>query len=180
MNKQETAKIIAVLQINYPDSFKNFNDTQLEGLVSLWTSVLADNTYQEVSNAVMAHIATDTGRFMPPVGVIKNMIVKLTTPQEMTELEAWGLVSKAVCNSNYNSEQEFEKLPKPVQIAVGSPSMLKAWAMINTDEFNTVIQSNFMRSYKAAVSRSKHEQALPSKVKEFIGLTGMTENKLLN
>lgn len=168
MNKLETMKIMAVLQANYPDSFKNYDDEQLETLVKIWTSVLADATYKEVSNAVLAHIATDTGRFMPPVGIIRNMLVKLNEPQEITEMEAWNLVAKAVANSNYNSGTEFEKLPDDIKQLVGSPATLREWAGMDSDQFNTVVQSNFMRSYKVKSKSNKEYKALPQSVKTFI------------
>ena len=168
MNKLETMKIMAVLQTNYPDSFRSFDDIQLEALVKIWATVLADVTYEEVSNAVMAHIATDTGRFMPPVGVIRNMLMKLNQPQEMTEMEAWNRVARAVANSNYNSAEEFAKLPDDIKQVVGSSATLREWAGMDSGQFNTVVQSNFMRSYKAKSQSNKEYKALPQSVKTFI------------
>lgn len=168
MNKLETAKIISVLQVNYPDSFKTMTDDTMKGLINVWASVLADVTYEQVSNAVIAHIATDTNRFMPPVGVIRNKLFEINSPREMTEMEAWNLVVKAVSNSNYNASAEFEKLPNDIKQLVGSPSSLKEWAGMDSEKFNTVVQSNFMRSYKVRSKSDKEYQALPQSVKTFI------------
>lgn len=168
MNKLETMKIMAVLQVNYPDSFKSYDEAQLDTLVKIWTSVLADATYQEVSNAVLAHIATDNNRFMPPVGVIRNRLMKLSEPQGMTEMEAWNLVARAVSNSNYNSATEFEKLPDDIKQLVGNPSTLREWASMDSERFNSVIQSNFMRSYKVKSKSNQEYKALPQSVKTFI------------
>lgn len=166
MNREETIKIMAVLQANYPDSFRGYTKEQMEGVVNLWTTILAEHTYQEVSNAVMSHIATDNNRFMPPVGVIRNKILSLTQPKEMTEQEAWQLVYKALCNSAYNSVEEFNKLPPAVQRAVGSAEMLKNWSQLDIDEVQTVIQSNVMRSFKTANKQEREVETLPKSVKE--------------
>ena len=168
MNKLETMKIMSVLQANYPDSFKNYDEEEFEGVINLWTTVLADATYKEVSNAVIAHISTDTNRFMPPVGVIRNMLIKLNEPQEMTEMEAWNLVAKAVANSNYNSAEEFNKLPDDIKAIVGSPATLREWAVMDAGDFNSVIQSNFLRSYKVKSKNIKEYKALPQSVNTFI------------
>ena len=168
MNKAETAKIIDILQINYPDSFKGKDENSLIATVSLWQKVFADDDYQTVSAAVMAHIATDTNRFMPPVGVIKNALVTLTTAEEMTESEAWAHVAKAIRRSAYYAKEEFDKLPPICQRLVGSPAQLKEWAVCERPDTMSVAQSNFMRSYRARAKTEREYAALPSAVKSLM------------
>ena len=168
MTKKEAAKIISILQANYPDSTKSMTDGAIMVLVDLWSKVFAEDSFESVSAAVMAHMATDTNRFMPPVGLIKNMLVKINSPAEMTEGEAWGYVSKALRNSIYNAEKEFEKLPDAVQRVVGSPNQLREWAAVDLAELQTVIASNFQRSFRARVASDKEYRALPDNVKSMI------------
>jgi hypothetical protein len=168
MTKKEMAEILAVMQANYPDDFRGMSDAAMHGKINLWFMQFRDDDYKEVLAAVMAHIATDTNRFMPPVGVIKAKLVELRQPDEMTELEAWELVSKATRNSTYNSAEEFAKLPPVVQRLVGSHMQLKEWAAMDTETLQSVVASNFQRSYKV---RAKHEReylALPANVKTFM------------
>lgn len=173
MTKKEMAEILAVMQANYPDDFRGMSDAAMHGKINLWFMQFRDDDYKEVLAAVMAHIATDTNRFMPPVGVIKAKLVEIRNQGQMTEMEAWGLVAKAVSNSAYNSGEEFKKLPPVVQRLVGSPSQLREWAVMDTETFNSVVASNFQRSYRV---RAKHEReylALPSSVKTFMeGIAG--------
>lgn len=168
MNKTEAAKILATLQLNYPDSFKNMSTETLQGLVNLWSRVLVDDSYADVSAAVMAHISTDTGRFMPPVGVIKNMLVKIREPEQLTEMQAWALVAEATRHSTYHAQEEFEKLPPTIQRVIGNSNTLREWAMMDADTVNSVIQSNFMRSYRAKIKHETEQKALPSTVKEYM------------
>lgn len=165
MTKKEAAKIISVLQANYPDSTKSMTDGAIMVLVDLWSKVFAEDSFESVSAAVMAHISTDTNRFMPPVGVIKNMLVKINSPAEMTEAEAWSYVSKALRNSTYGAEKEFEKLPESVKSVVRSPSQLREWAALPIDELQTVVASNFQRSFRARAASDREFKALPERVK---------------
>ena len=106
---------------------------------------------------------------MPTVGQIIEKIKSLSNPKgDMTEVEAWALVYKAICNSAYNSIEEFEKLPNVVKRAVGNADVLKSWSMLSLDEVNTVIQSNFMRSYKSSNTQQKQIDALPNSTKQYV------------
>lgn len=166
MTKKEMAEIIAIMQANYPDDFRGMSDTAMNAKINLWFMQFRDDDYKEVLAAVMAHIATDTNRFMPPVGVIKAKLVDIRQPNEMTELEAWELVSKATRNSSYNSAEEFAKLPPVVQRLVGSPMQLKEWAAMDPETLQSVVASNFQRSYKVRAKNEREFLALPSAVQK--------------
>lgn len=168
MTKKEMAEIIAIMQANYPDDFRGMSDTAMNAKINLWFMQFRDDSYMEVMTAVMAHIATDTNRFMPPVGVIKAKLVEIRRPEdaEMTELEAWDLISKATRNSTYNSVEEFDKLPPVVKRLVGSPMQLKEWAAMDTDTLQSVVASNFQRSYKARAAHEREYLALSSAVQQ--------------
>lgn len=166
MTKKEMAEIITVMQANYPDDFRGMSDKAMNGKINLWFMQFRDDDYKDVLAAVMAHIATDTNRFMPPVGVIKAKLTEIRLPDEMTPQEAWALVSKATRNSTYNSGEEFDKLPPVVQRLVGSPMQLKEWAAMDTDTLQSVVGSNFQRSYKVRAAKEREFLALPSAVQQ--------------
>ena len=165
MTKREIAEIITIMQTNYPDDFRNLSDVALNAKIQLWYTQFKDDSYQDVVTAVMAHIASDTNRFMPPVGVIKAMLVKIRQPDELTEMEAWELVRRACSNSNYGATEEFAKLPPVVRRLVGSPNQLREWAMMDSDTLNSVVASNFQRSYKVRAASEREYMALPSDVR---------------
>lgn len=157
MTKNEVVKVLSTIKIAFPNSFRNMTDADAKALVKLWKIQFADYEYKDVMNALNCIISTDTSGFMPVIGQIKEMIVKLNTPEQMTEIEAWGYVKKALRNSGYHAEEEFKKLPPLVQRLVGSPQQLFDWAMTNSEQVDTVIASNFQRSFKV---RAKHEMEL--------------------
>lgn len=166
MTKKEMAEIIAIMQANYPDDFRGMSDMAMNGKINLWFMQFREDDYKEVLAAVMAHIATDTNRFMPPVGVIKAKLVEIRLPEELTPQEAWDLIAKATRNSTYNAQAEFEKLPPVVQKLVGSPMQLKEWASMDTDTLQSVVASNFQRSYRVRASKEREFMALPPAVQQ--------------
>ena len=166
MTTDETLAIMGVLKAAYPAYYRDMSRKDAEGVVSLWQTMFADEPAAVVAAAVKAHIATDKKGFPPHIGAIKEAIVKVTQPQEMTELEAWGLVQRAVSNGIYGAQKEFDKLPPVLQRLVGSPNQLKEWAMMDADTVSSVVASNFQRSYKARAANERELLALPSDVRQ--------------
>lgn len=165
MNAKEAAQIIAIMQANYPDSFRGQSDKAVNARIRLWARMFEADSYDDVSAAVMMHMAADTGRFMPPVGVIKDSLAKLRCPEEMTEQEAWACVSRALRNGLYGAAEEFQRLPEAVRRMVGSPAQLREWAMMDTDTLNSVVASNFQRSYRARAKSTREMLATPECVR---------------
>lgn len=178
MNKKEVAQILAILKEYYP---KDFVSTDLQTKVEAWHLILQDYDYKLTQSAVVSFVSSDLNGFMPSVGQIVDKINKLTSKKQLTENEAWDMIYKAICNSAYNSVEEFNKLPLEIQRAIGSPNMLKSWAMVDLNEVNTVIQSNVMRSFKTAQKQQKEYDALPQNIKEYTQtLANNFDMKLLN
>lgn len=108
-----------------------------------------------------------TEKFPPTIADIREKAEQITAPEEteMSELEAWSLVRKAIGRSGYYAEEEFAKLPKACQIAVGSSNNLKEWATMDSDQVETVEQSHFVRNYRTTIQRMKEDRKVPDKIK---------------
>lgn len=171
MNKQDTYQVLATLQAFYPDSFRGMTDTAAQLKLTLWQEQFADEPATLVRAAVKAYVSTDTKGFMPVPGQIKELIATLQNEGRLNEQDAWELVTNALRNSSYNSEEEFTKLPADIQRAVGSHNMLKSWAQINFSELQTVIASNFKRDYRAIIVQKKDYAKIPEAVKKLAGDT---------
>lgn len=168
MTYDETLGIMAVLKAAYPAYYRDMKRSEAEAIVGLWTDMFQDEPADLVASAVKAHIASDAKGYPPHIGAIKDAILKITSPEEMTEQEAWGCVVQALRNSGYNSAAEFAKLPSVVQRLVGSASQLREWALMDSDQINSVVASNFQRSYKVRAKSDREYQALPSSVRGYI------------
>jgi hypothetical protein len=183
MNRADTLKIMAVLQAAYPQFYAKKTKDELDGIVNLWARMFEDEPYGLVEMAVYALIKTRESTYPPGIGEINAKIMQITQPQEMTEMEAWSLVRQAISNGIYGAQKEFDALPPVVQSVVGSPAQLREWATMDSDTVQSVVASNFQRSYKVRAKNHREYLALPSSVKQYMDAIadGMSmDKKLLN
>lgn len=149
-------------------AYPNFKPDDLTLVTNTWFVMLQNYEYKDISEALKIYITTDASGFAPSIGQLleKYRAIQPSVESNLTELEAWAMVYKAVCNSGYNSQEEFDKLPDTIRKVVGSPVTLKEWALMNTDSVNSVGQSQFLRSYRAEVKRKEEVSKLPTAIQE--------------
>ena len=161
MTRDETVNIIRIMVDSYP----NYKPNNLSETVDVWHTMLSDYDYNLVSMALKSYILSDTSGFAPAIGQIVAKMHAITQPQELNEMEAWSLVSKAIRNRIYKAADEYAKLPPIVQKAVGLPSQLMQWAI--DDSYNeSVVSSNFMRCYRIELAREKEMSMLPEDARQ--------------
>lgn len=165
MTRSETLAVMSILKAAYPGYYRDMKRQDAEAVVNLWSEMLADYPANLVAAAVKAHIAGDQKGFPPHIGAIIASIGEVSKPAELTEGEAWAMISKALRNGGYGSEQEFAALPETLQRLVGHPSQLREWAMMDAGTVQTVVQSNFLRGYRARMESEKRLAAMPSEIR---------------
>ncbi len=168
MNRSETSAILTILKTAYPQFYRGIDVKEAERTVSLWHEMFKDDPVDVVAVAVKAMIASRTNTFPPNIGEIKEEIAKMRSPNEMTAIEAWGLVAAATRNSLYNAQAEFDRLPPTVQRLVGSPLQLREWATMDADTVSSVIASNFQRAYRVRSTSDREYMKLPADIKKVI------------
>lgn len=168
MDRAETLKIMAVLRGAYPQFYRNIDREEAENTVNLWLDLFCGEPYPLVAAAVKSFISADEKGFPPVPGQIMGKLRLLTDDREMTEADAWGIVSKALKNGYYGAEEEFEKLPLVIKRLVGSPSQLRDWAVMDSGTVQSVVASNFQRSYKVVAARERETAKLPPDVKKLL------------
>ena len=173
MTREETAKIIRIMSDCYP----NYKPNNLSETVDVWQMMLDEYSYNQVSIALKAYVTSDTSGFAPSVGEIVAKIQLVSQPQELDGMAAWGLVSKALRNGTYGAVEEFNKLPPLVRQAVGIPDNLKNWATSDYQTIETVIQSNFLRTYETVVKRANEINRMPDNIKSLIEKTNADSYK---
>lgn len=175
MDRKEFSILVKALKAIYPEP-KFIPDKEA---FDIWYDLLNDIPFEVCKAAVYKYMATN--KFPPTIADIRQIATEMATTESLNEGEAWALVYRAICNSGYHATEEFNKLPIECQKAVGNPAILREWANLNINEVNTVIQSNFMRSYKVESKRTQEYQQLPQVTKDFIAQLTKTSNiKLLN
>ena len=175
MTRDEVKEIIMIMTYTY----SNYKPADITATVDTWTAILASYQFE--------HILSDTKGFAPTPG---QLIDKIPVQSfDMTEMEAWGKVNKALSNSSYHAKEEFDKLPLVVQKTLGRFEVLQEWAGMEIDTVQSVIQSNFIRNYRTVLQREKEHNKLPTRLREIleaagakmtgIGTTVNNTNKLL-
>ena len=173
MTREQVGKLLMTIQAYYP----NYNPPDKEITLNAWYIMLAEYPEELVLQALRACIATNTSGFAPDVGQIMSKIQTISQPQELDGMAAWGLVSKALRNGTYGAVEEFNKLPPLVRQAVGMPDNLKNWAASDYQTIETVIQSNFLRTYETVVKRANEINRMPDNIKSLIEKTTVNSYK---
>jgi len=156
MNTEETKKLLALIAVYYP----NFNPENKALTVKAWSATLADIRFEDMQKALLAFVRTSDSPFAPNIG---QLLARLDNIQngDIDDGEAWNLVYNAICNSAYNAEREFAKLPEVIRETLHTPSQLREWA---TSDINgnalQVIHSNFLRAYTQVKTRQKDNRRL--------------------
>lgn len=164
MTEEKVGELLMTIQAYYP----NYNPPDKKITLNAWYIMLAEYPEELVLQALRACIATNTSGFAPDVGQIMSKIQTISQPQELDGMAAWGLVSKALRNGTYGAVEEFNKLPPLVRQAVGMPDNLKNWATSDYQTIETVIQSNFLRTYETVVKRANEINRMPGNIKSLI------------
>ena len=164
MTEGEAKKLFAVMTVAYP----NYRIDDIEYTAKIWADFLGGYSYEQANMALRTYITTDTSGFAPSIGQLINKLHEVQSPQELNEMEAWSLVSKALRNGYYGAVEEFNNLPHLVQKAVGSPDNLRNWSQTDTNSIENVVQSNFMRSYRLVVNRENEIKKMPADVRTLI------------
>lgn len=164
MNREETKAVLAILKAAYPNFYKDMSKEEATNIVNLWSAMFVDDDPQIVTEAVKSLICTL--KYPPVIADVKQKIAMITQPQQLTEMEAWRMVKSAI--SYYNATETFSRLPPILQSIVGSPNTLREWARMEVETVDSVIQSNFMRSYKVKAAQEKERAMLPESTKMLI------------
>ena len=182
MSKQEMYKLIAMLKVAYPKYFTATDKEELRLQVEIWHSMFSDTPYKLAEEAIKALMCSL--KFPPTIADVKEKIALITLPAPMSEMEAWDRVRAAVDDVTHYAEFDsldgiripahvlnqrvFDKLPRTIQRCVGSPRQLLDWQDMDIGTFNSVVQSNFMRSYTAITRHEAEVAMLPGSTREFM------------
>lgn len=158
MTREEFSKLVKGMKSIYADP-KFIAD---KDAFDVWYALLSDIDYESASKAVQSYMLTE--KFAPTPADIRGKIVKITEPKQLNANESWALVYKALCNSNYHAQEEFEKLPPLVQKAVGSADNLHSLA--SSSDFNEEVEKSlFTKTYNAICKREEENARLPESIR---------------
>lgn len=156
MNKEETAKVLAILSSAY-------NTTADDVKISTWQMMFANEHIDDVTAAVMFFIENDEKGYMPSVAQIKQTIRRLFgAGSKIDQHELYKTIERAVSNSTYNSVEEYNALPPLAQRIVGSPSAMREYGRMKFEDF----QRDIMRGIKDACADADLD--IPQPVQRYV------------
>lgn len=168
MNREETKKLLELISVYYP----NYNPKDKSATLNAWAAMLPDVSYESMVEALKAFVRTSDSQFAPNIG---QLLARLDSIQngDIDDGEAWNLVYRAICNSAYNAEEEFAKLPEDIQETLHDPSQLREWAIsdINGNALQ-VIHSNFLKAFTQVKQRRKDTRRLTPEIRAQIEAKG--------
>lgn len=168
MTADEISKMVYIVKSTYPNQFKNYDTAMMKNHIAAWVMVFEDKPKDLAYQALKLYLSTDSKGFAPSPGQIVDCMHKIRPKQYMNEFEAWSLVDRAVKNSIYNANEEFNHLPQIIRRVVRNPARLREWAKMDIESYQTVEQSNFMRSYRVELQREKDREKIPEHIRPMI------------
>jgi len=169
LTREETATMLTLLRVSYPNFYSKMKKTDMEMVLALWTDMFIDDDVNIVKYALKELIATHTG-FPPDIAAVKNKIKEIVSvaTNEPTNEELWAMLKRAVSNGTYGAKQEFDKLPPILQKYCGSHSVLRDMALLDADIFNTVTRGQFLKQIKIVKDREEYNKRMPENIKALI------------
>ena len=164
MTREETQKLLLAITSLYP----NFKPEDATVTIDSWHWALEEYPVSAVKAALQIYVKTNNTGFAPSVSQIIGCIYAPKEHAQLSEGQAWALVKKAIQDGNYHAEERYNELPEVIQRAVGGPGMIRQWASTDSDEVNTVVMSNFQRSYKAILSKQTFADKVPDDVAKLV------------
>lgn len=168
MTIRETAQVMDRLEVAYPRYYAGIDQKRRENALIMWASAFSQDDVRLVVAAVQSFIETDEKGFPPVPGQIKAKLRLITSHDELSAEDAWNAIRKALWNSLYGAQEQFDKLPEPVRKVVGDAEQLKKWAEMDSETVHSVVSSNFLKAYRAETARQKEYAALPPDVQKLV------------
>jgi len=164
MTREDTKRLLMTIEAIYP----YFKIRDLQITLDAWHEILSDQDAAAIFASLKHYTRTNATDFAPSVGqLIQGAYELCHKSEELSPGEAWAMVYKALCRSNYYAEEEFNKLPATIQKAVGSPWQLRAWA--SDSSFNEgVASSNFRKVYEVECNLAKADALISPDIRRFI------------
>ena len=162
MTINETKKVMAYIAAAYPRYFANVTRESAVRQAIPWFDALGEYSAGAVMTGVKSYISADNSGFPPTPGQIVHYIHFTGRPADHSGTEAWALVRRAVNCPWDQMEASFMTLPETVRKAVGNAASLKELAMMDSQKFEAVAQSKFLRMYDAVRKREATEQKIPA------------------
>jgi len=168
MTRDECKKILMIIDATFP----NFKVNNASETLDAWYFMLKDFDYTAIANGLRVFVATSGSAFAPSVSELIESAREPAMLNENDAVSAWNQVRKAIKDSYYHAEEHFAEFDETTKQVVGNPSQLRSWGQMESTEVDSVVWSNFKRSYEIVQTRNMKKQVIQNSL-------GMNDQALL-
>ena len=175
MNKEETRQILSVLRLNYPQSYRDYNEATSAMLLDLWAEVFKNTPLPLVQEAVVDIIAHDYREFAPNPGQIHHRILSKYGKNHQAEaLEAWDQIKDYMSGMNwdYSDKDRYDRLPEGIR-KYYSYSDLKTMAQNRSSDNDAYEKPRFLKNY-SELAAARDEKLISTQ-----GITAVLDHEKL-
>ena len=166
MTREETKELLMMIKAIYPNF--SIKPEEMTATINAWHLMLSEYPIEGINAALQIYVKTNNTGFAPSVSQIIGCMHKPSEVEQLSEGEAWNMVKRAIQDSAYHSKERFNELPPIIQRCVGSANMLFQWGQTDSDTVNTVIMSNFQRTYRAVLSKQDFNNKVPEQIADIV------------
>ena len=149
----------------YPRYYSAMNNEQMELQIKVWTDLFSEYSVEAVMSGVRTFATTDASGFPPVPGQIIENMYRVAHLTDDSAIKAWNLIRRAINMPRDQYGLAYDALPADIQEALGTRDMaistLSSWGLVPIENFETVVQSNFLRSYEAVRRGKTKEMMMP-------------------
>lgn len=155
MDKQETMKLLAILQTSYPNHYKTFDKDMMKLTLEMWWRAFADYDFEVVFRATQKYILQQ--KFPPTISELREEVIRIMNPDALkTGEQAWEEVISAVKKYGfYQQDKAFATMDERTKRATKAIG----WQNICSSENIGIERANFYKMYDA-ISKDVKEQAM--------------------
>ncbi len=157
----------AILQSEYPDTFRGMSQDLIQAKARLWFDSFKCEDGDLFAAVIRKHISTSTDRFMPNIGIISEELRQAKDQQEQVFEQEWETVQIAMRNSTYNSREEFDGLSPTMKRALGSASRLHELALMDNSALQYA-RHDLEQAYVAERQREHTAAKTPQNVRDLL------------
>lgn len=153
MQFEEVKKILTILRVNYPNTFRNMDKEEREAYLDLWAEAFKNDPAEMVVKAVKSIIYTDNREFAPNIAQVKNEMFKFYKNSQTDVNDAWQLVLRNAKCDYAAAKKNYDALPLNIQKVI-SPAFLSELGYATHDQVGYK-RNEFERKYNAVLEREK-------------------------
>jgi len=152
---KECLKLLGIIKTLFPNE-KQPGEDDIKVRAMFWADIFKDISFGQAVEGLKKYCATNTSGFAPQPAHIINCARQANRLSD-TAIEFY--LHRALCDSTYHSEEQFDRLPEDLKKIIGSPAELRRQALRETDDTRIYI-AKVCKEYRTRVESGTLDNTL--------------------